>query len=562
MRMARLYDLVRVGERQLLGEVIRVDRDTAVIQVFEETSGLRLGEPVVGTGSALAVELGPGLLGSVFDGVGRPLERLATAGGNTIQPGVTAPTLDPDRQWDFTPRRTVGETIRGGDVLGTVEERTGFEHRVLVPPVIQEGILTEIHSGAHTINDVVALVEDGTPLRMAQHWPVRTPRPIRGRKPGDRPFVTGQRVFDLFFPVAEGGAVAVPGGFGTGKTVIEQSLAKFADADVVVYVGCGERGNEMAEVLSEFPTLVDPRSGIPVMDRTVLIVNTSNMPVAARESSVYMGLTIAEYYRDMGYRVAVMADSLSRWAEALREIGGRLQEMPGEEGYPTSLPNRLGKVYERAGRVTSLGTPEREGAVTFISAVSPGGGDFSEPVTQASLRVAGALWALDPDLAHQRHFPAVDWEISYSLYAEGLAAWFTEHVGQKWHELRHDLLEMLQRDREIREIAALVGAEALEDRDRLVLSVARLIRDTVLGQSAFDPNDAHSSLEKTLDLGRLAREAHTRASLALEDGTAFEQLDFSVVQQALLEVRNAGVELAAAVERAERALDTLRMVES
>ena len=561
MRSARLYDLVRVGPKQLLGEVIRVDRETAVIQVFEETNGLTLGEAVVSTGSALAVELGPGLLGSVLDGVGRPLERIAVETGTTIQPGVTARTLDIGRTWTFVPTLHVGDAVHGGDVLGTVEERPGFEHRVLTPPSA-EGKVIRIESGNFTIDDVIVELDDGSTIRLAHQWPVRMPRPFGKRLPGDRPFVTGQRVFDLFFPVAEGGAVAVPGGFGTGKTVIEQSLAKYAEADVVVYVGCGERGNEMAEVLSEFATLVDPRTGGSVMDRTVLVVNTSNMPVAARESSIYMGITIAEYYRDMGYRVAVMADSLSRWAEALREISGRLQEMPGEEGYPTSLPNRLGKVYERAGRVVAAGTPEREGAVTFISAISPGGGDFSEPVTQASLRVAGALWALDPELAHQRQFPAVDWETSYSLYADDLAAWFGERVGGEWAQLRRDLLELLQRDREIREIAALVGAEALEDRDRLVLSAARAIRDAVLGQSAFDPHDALSSLEKTFHLARLAREAHRCGAAAMEQGRSFEHLEFGAVHQALIEVRNAGEDLPQAVERADRALNALHQAAS
>jgi V/A-type H+-transporting ATPase subunit A len=396
---------------------------------------------------------------------------------------------------------------------------------------------------------------------MAHHWPVRQPRPAAARLPATRPFVTGQRVFDFLFPVAEGGTVAVPGGFGTGKTVIEQSLAKYAEADIVVYIGCGERGNEMAEVLTEFPSLEDPRTGRSIMDRSVLVVNTSNMPVAARESSVYLGITIAEYYRDMGYRVAVMADSLSRWGEALREIAARLQEMPGEEGYPTYLGNRLGKFYERAGRVRPSGAPERDGVLTLISAVSPPGGDFSEPVTQASLRVAGALWALDPALAHQRQFPAVDWETSYSLHAEGTSAWFAEHGGPDWPALRRDTLELLQKERELREIAGLIGPEALQDKDRLLLEAARLVRETVLGQSAFDPNDALSTVEKTYRLAQLAREAHRAGLAALDRGALFEHLDLSTVRRALAALRRAAPEeFGARVVEAEQAVSRLGSV--
>jgi V/A-type H+/Na+-transporting ATPase subunit A len=533
-----LYELVRVGSRGLLGEVIRVTGERATVQVYEDTTGLRVGEPIVGTGESLTIHLGPGLLGAVLDGVGRPLPAVAEKAGDFIAPGITAPTLDATRRWQFTPAARPGDRLAGGDVLGTVDERPGLAHRVLVPPGVT-GTVRTLAAGAYGVAEPIGALDDGTPLYLAHRWPVRQPRPTARRLPASQPLVTGQRVFDFLFPVAEGGNVAVPGGFGTGKTVIEQSLAKFAEADVIVYVGCGERGNEMAEVLEEFPRLTDPRTGRSMMDRTVLVVNTSNMPVAAREASVYVGVTIAEYFRDMGYRVALLADSLSRWAEALREIGARLQEMPGEEGYPTYLGNRLGKFYERAGRVAALGAPERTGSLTLISAVSPPGGDFSEPVTQASLRVVGALWALDPALAHQRQFPAVDWETSYSLYAESTSQWFAAHAGPDWPELRRDTLELLQRDRELREIAGLVGPEALQDRDRLLLQAARVVRDAVLSQSAFDPNDAFSSLEKTYRLARLARTLYAAGLAALESGTAMERLDFAPVQRALAAARRA-----------------------
>ncbi|HYL56627.1 MAG TPA: V-type ATP synthase subunit A [Gemmatimonadales bacterium] len=538
MKDAALYELVRVGGRGLLGEVIRLAGDQATIQVYEDTAGLRVGEPVAATGRPFEITLGPGLLGAVIDGVGRPLGRIAEAVGDFIEPGVAMETLDSGRLWTFTPSVRSGDRVAAGDVLGTLEERPETAHLVLVPPGVA-GELRRIGTGPFTVVQTVAELTDGTSLRLAQTWPVRQPRPAARRLPSREPFITGQRVFDFLFPVAEGGSVAVPGGFGTGKTVIEQSLAKYGAADVVVYIGCGERGNEMAEVLEELPRLVDPRTGRSIMDRTVLVVNTSNMPVAAREASVYVGITIAEYYRDMGYRVAVMADSLSRWAEALREIGARLQEMPGEEGYPTYLGNRLAKFYERAGRVEALGTPTRTGVVTLVSAVSPPGGDFSEPVTQASLRVAGALWALDPDLAHQRQFPAVDWETSYSLYAETMGPWFARSVGSDWPEIRRSTLELLQQERQLREIAGLVGPEALQDRDRLLLETARVVRETVLGQSAYDPNDAYSPVEKTYRLAALAHGLYRAGLAALDGGTPIERIDLARGRNALAAVRRA-----------------------
>ena len=536
---AALYELVKVGERGLLGEVVRLSGELATIQVYEETVGLRVGEPVAATGGTLTVTLGPGLLGAVLDGVGRPLAALAAARGDFIAPGLVAPTLDPARRWRFTASVTPGAAVGPGDVLGVVDERPGTPHRILVPPGVS-GVVAELASGEYDVTQAIGRLGEGTTLRLAHAWPVRTPRPAATRLPGTRPFLTGQRVFDLLFPVAEGGTVAVPGGFGTGKTVIEQSLAKYADADVIVYVGCGERGNEMADVLQEFPRLADPRTGRTLSDRTVLVVNTSNMPVAAREASVFVGVTIAEYYRDQGYRVALMADSLSRWAEALREMGARLQEMPGEEGYPTTLGNRLGKFYERAGCVVAAGRPERRGALTIISAVSPPGGDFSEPVTQASLRVAGALWALDPALAHQRQFPAVDWNTSYSLYAEALVPWFVEHGGPAWDALRRDVIRLLHDEEELREVAGLVGPEALQDADRLRLEVARALRESVLGQSAFDPNDATSSLEKTRRLAETALECLRAGAAAVRAGVPFEQLALPAAAQALAALRRAG----------------------
>jgi V/A-type H+-transporting ATPase subunit A len=553
MRGSALYELARVGRRGLLGEVIRVSGETATLQVYEETAGLELGEPVEATGTALTAHLGPGLLGAILDGVGRPLQTLAQSSGDFIAPGGVAPMLDPTRYWAFTPARKAGETVLAGDVLGSVSEREGIVHRVLVPPDVQ-GVLEELREGEFTVEDEIGRLADGTPLRLGHHWPVRRPRPAPVRLADDRPFLTGQRVLDLLFPAAEGGSVTVPGGFGTGKTIIEQSLAKHGDADIMVYIGCGERGNEMAEVLREFPALTDGRTGRSIMDRTVMVVNTSNMPVAAREASVYLGVTIAEYYRDMGYRVALLADSLSRWAEALREISARLAEMPGEEGYPTYLANRLGQFFERAGRVRAEGRPEREGAVTIVAALSPPGGDFSEPVTQATLRICGALWALDPQLAHQRQFPAVDWGVSYSLYAEQVAPWFAREAGPDWGEVRRELLALLQHGRELKDIAGLVGPEALQDGDRLALESARLIQEFVLAQSAYDPNDARSPVTKTYRLARLVLDLHRRASAALGQGRRFDRIDLGPVRRALAGVRSADVSgletSAAAVEAA------------
>jgi V/A-type H+-transporting ATPase subunit A len=554
---AALYELVEVGDQRLLGEVIRIRDDVATIQVFEETSGLSLLEPVRRTGSSLMTQLGPGLLGSVLDGVGRPLPGLAERSGDFIASGMSMSTLRPETQWAFEPLVQKGQAVGGGDVLGTVEERPGFTHRILVPPGIN-GRIARIEPGSFGATETVAELDDGTPLCLSHSWPIRERRPFQQRLPGDRPFITGQRVFDLLFPVVEGGSVAVPGGFGTGKTVIEQSLAKYARADVMVYVGCGERGNEMADVLHDFGRLTDPETGGPIMDRTVLVVNTSNMPVAARDASVYLGMTIAEYYRDMGYTVAVLADSLSRWAEALREIAARLQEMPGEEGYPTYLANRMSRLYERAGRVETRGAPPRVGALTFISAISPPGGDFAEPVTQASLRIVGGLWALDAGLAHQRQFPAVDWDISYSLYAESTAEWFAKEAGSDWPDLRAETLRLLQRDRELREIAGLVGVDALEDQDRLVLECARIAREFLIGQNAFHPHDAFSTVGKTYHLARLLWELMRSGQAALDEGQGFDKLDLAAVRSAFSTVKTASPDvLDDEIAQAERTISEM-----
>ena len=535
---AALYELARVGERHLLGEVIRIQGDLATLQVYEETNGLKIGEPIEPTGGALTVELGPGLLGAILDGTGRPLERLAEVTGDFIGPGTDAATLDRAARWRFTPAVRVGDAVEGGDVIGTVQERPGFTHAIMMPPGTA-GVVLAISEGEFTVEDEIGRLDRGPPLKLVQTWPVRRPRPVAVRLPDDRPFVTGQRVFDFLFPVAEGGAVVVPGGFGTGKTVIEQSLAKYAEADIVVYIGCGERGNEMAELLHEFPQLADRRTGRSIMDRTIMVVNTSNMPVAAREASVYLGITIAEYYRDMGYRVALLADSLSRWAEALREISARLAEMPGEEGYPTYLSTRLGQFFERAGRVRAAGRPDRQGALTVVAAISPPGGDLSEPVTQATLRVAGALWALDPSLAQQRQFPAVDWSTSYSLQVERVAPWFARESGAEWVDLRRQTLELLQRGRELKDIAGLVGPDALQDTDRLTLESARNIQELLLGQSAYDPNDALSTVEKTFRLASMVIAAHRHGLEALDGGARFDQLDIGTVRRALAAFRAA-----------------------
>ncbi len=523
LRGVRMYDRVIIGEMGLQGEVIRLDGDVATCQVYEDTTGLSLDEPVISTGEPLLVELGPGLLGSVFDGVQRPLGAVAAVSGDFISRGIAVPALARDRRFLFSPLRKTGETAWPGDVLGEVPEVPGLAHRILAPPGVS-GKIEWIGEGGFSLTEPVVRLEDGRTMTMVQRWPVRVPRPAARRLPPGVPFLTGQRVFDVLFPVAAGGTAVVPGGFGTGKTVVEQTLAKYAAADVIVYVGCGERGNEMTEVLEEFPRLVDPRTGGPLMDRTVLVVNTSNMPVAAREASIYTGITIAEYYRDMGYSVAMMADSTSRWAEALREISSRLEEMPGEEGYPTTLGTRLAQFYERAGRVTCLGGGNRTGALTLISAISPAGGDFSEPVTQASLRVAGALWGLDLALAHRRHYPAVDWKVSFSQYTTSLDPWFRENAAPDWPETRARLMRTLEREAEVQEIVQLVGIDAIPEEERILLDAAEILRESYLRQNAFSPVDGTCPPAKQSMMLKVIFAYFDHLKAALAGGAVLEDL--------------------------------------
>jgi V/A-type H+/Na+-transporting ATPase subunit A len=495
-------EIVRVGKMGLMGEVIRIDGDTIFAQVFEDTSGMYLGEPVEPTGLPLSVELGPGLLGQTYDGIQRPLQTLLEQSGDFIGRGLSALALDREKRWSFTPTASVGDVVETGDVLGTVPETSTATHSVLVPPNTSGTIQSIAAAGAYTVTEVIATLDNGTELKMMHEWPVKQPRPFRRKLGSDQPFITGQRVLDCLFPISLGGSAIVPGGFGTGKTVVEQSLSKYCNADIIVYVGCGERGNEMADVLDEFPHLKDPKTGDSLMNRTILVVNTSNMPVAARDASVYTGVTLAEYYRDQGYSVALMADSTSRWAEALREISSRLEEMPGEEGYPTYLAARIAEFYERSGRVVCSGTEKegeepRHGSVTIVGAVSPPGGDFSEPVTQTSMRVSGALWALDAALAYSRHYPSINWSQSYSLYFHNLNPWFEENAPKGWNETRQEMATLLQRDAELQEVVQLVGPDALQDQERLILEVARMIREVFLQQNAFSDNDAFCSLEKS-----------------------------------------------------------------
>jgi V/A-type H+-transporting ATPase subunit A len=551
LERATVGEVVHVGDRRLLGEIIGLEGDVATIQVYEETGGLVVGAPVVPTGAPLRARLGPGLLGTTFDGLQRPLERLARAGRWLLQPGLAgeagarapaggeADAAQAEERWTFEPERRAGDRVSPGDVLGSVAEGP-LRHRILAPPDAAGGVLTRLDAGQYTADEPIGRVDpdpaDGTPydVRLVHEWPVRRPRPVRRRRASDRPLVTGQRVFDMLFPIAQGGTAVIPGGFGTGKTVVEQSLARWSDADIVVYVGCGERGNEMAELLARFPELVDPRTGAPLLARTVLIANTSNMPVAAREASVQLGITIAEYFRDQGLDVALLADSTSRWAEALREISGRLEELPGEEGFPAYLGSRLAAFYERAGRADTIGEPERHGSITLVGAVSPPGGDFSEPVTQASLRLAGTFWALDADLAHARHFPAVGWTTSYSLYIDRLTAWYRKHVDPEWPDRRAAAIALLAREKQLLDIVQLVGADALPDEDRVDLETARILRETFLQQHAFDPVDAARPLDVQFALLRAVLAAGEGMRRAIEGGATLEA---AIDSPALAELR-------------------------
>lgn len=523
---ARMFDVVRVSSRNLIGEVIEMRGDKASIQVYEETGGLGPGEEVEGTGEPLSVELGPGLLEGIYDGIQRPLRRLMEVSGDRIGRGIDMPAIDHDKKWKFTPVVGKGAEVAAGDVIGTVQENSVVEHRIMVPPYVS-GKVKSIKEGEFTVDETVctlATQKGDVKLTMMQKWPVRVGRPYKSKIAPSMPLISGQRVIDTFFPVAKGGAACIPGPFGSGKTVVQHQLAKWADADIIVYVGCGERGNEMTDVLNEFPQLVDPKSGQPLMKRTVLIANTSDMPVAAREASIYTGITIAEYFRDMGYNVAIMADSSSRWAEALREMSGRLEEMPGEEGYPAYLSSRLASYYERAGVVNTLGTDNRRGSVTAISAVSPPGGDLSEPVSQATLRIVKVFWGLSSSLAYKRHFPAIDWIASYSLYGDRMTEWYNDNVNSRWVEQRNRAMAILQEESGLNEIVRLVGMDALSPEDRLTMETAKSIREDYLHQDAFNDVDTYASLQKQFAMLKLILDCHTLCRDALDKGADLDDL--------------------------------------
>ena len=520
MRGCEMYEVVRVGEEGLMGETIKLIRDLAYIQVYEDTTGLKPGEEVVRTGAPVSVELGPGIITSFYDGIQRPLLEIKNLAGDYITRGINVPSLDPEKKWDFRPTAKKGDELVEGDYLGEVQESKVILHKVMVPPGIHGRVL-EIKSGSFTVDEVIAILDDGgerKELTMKQRWPVRIGRPLKEKLDPEVPLLTGQRIYDTFFPIAKGGTAAIPGGFGTGKTVSQHQLAKWADSQVVVYVGCGERGNEMTEVLLTFPELDDPNTGEKLMERSTLIANTSNMPVAAREASIYTGVTIAEYYRDMGYDVALMADSTSRWAEALREISGRLEEMPGEEGFPAYLGTRLADFYERAGRVVTLGKEKRFGSVSIVGAVSPPGGDFSEPVSQNTLRVVSAFWALDTNLADRRHFPAINWLTSYSLYLDFVRPWYDENVGKEFQTLRGEMMALLEKEAELQEIVQLVGQDALPESDRAFLDVARMIREDFLQQHAYHEIDSYCSKEKQYLMLKIIMKFYQEVNKAIASG--------------------------------------------
>ena len=533
MRDANMFDVVRVSSQRLIGEIIEIHGDEASIQVYEETSGLGPGEPVESMGVPMSVELGPGLITSIYDGIQRPLDDIMKISGNNLKRGVEVASLKRDKKWEFVPVAKAGDEVEAGDVLGTVQETIVVQQKIMVPYGVK-GTVKEIKAGTFTVEEVVAVIatEKGDKeLTMMQRWPVRKGRPYQKKLPPVKPLVTGQRVIDTFFPIAKGGVAAVPGPFGSGKTVIQHQLAKWAEADIVVYIGCGERGNEMTDVLNEFPELKDPKTGQSLMERTVLIANTSDMPVAAREASIYTGITIAEYFRDMGYSVALMADSTSRWAEALREMSGRLEEMPGEEGYPAYLGSRLAQFYERAGHVVSLGKEGREGALSVIGAVSPPGGDISEPVSQATLRIVKVFWGLDSALAYKRHFPAINWLTSYSLYVDNMANWFNEEVAADWMEDRQKMMTILQEEAELNEIVQMVGMDALSAEDRLKMEAARSIREDFLHQNSFHEVDTYTSLRKQFLMMELVIGFYDYSLEALKEGASIQKLISMAVRE-------------------------------
>ncbi len=526
MRDANMYDVVRVSKLGLVGEIIEMHGEDASIQVYEETSGMGPGEEVVSTGAPLSVELGPGLIRSIYDGIQRPLDAIMEKAGTNLERGVDVPALSREKKWDFVPTAALGR-VEGGDILGTVQETDVVTHKIMVPPNVS-GELTELNAGSYTVDEVIGKIKtdkgETIEIKLMQKWPVRVGRPYKEKLSPDVPLVTGQRVIDTLFPIAKGGVGTVPGPFGSGKTVVQHQLAKWADADIVVYIGCGERGNEMTDVLNEFPEIKDPRTGKTLMERTVLIANTSDMPVAAREASIYTGITIAEYFRDMGYSVVLLADSTSRWAEALREMSGRLEEMPGEEGYPAYLASRLAGFYERAGRVVSRGTEGRVGALSIVGAVSPQGGDISEPVSQATLRIVKVFWGLDSSLAYRRHFPAINWLKSYSLYLDMMEKWYTDNISPDWMPQRNRIMALLQEEAELDEIVKLVGMDALVASDRLKLEVARSIREDYLHQDAFHEVDTYASLEKQCVMMRLLLKFYDLTNAALKDGAGINKI--------------------------------------
>ena len=533
MKDARMFDVVRVSERRLIGEIIEIHEERASIQVYEETRDIGPGEPVYITGQPLSVELGPGLIQSIYDGIQRPLDIIYNEAGDYITRGLDVPGLDRSKTWHFVPLKKAGDPVQGGDILGTIQETVVVEHRTIVP-IGLDGVIEEIQEGDYRVEDTVCRVRTDQGIEdigLMQRWPVRRPRPYRKKLIPDAPLTTGQRVIDTFFPVGKGGTACVPGPFGSGKTVIQHQLAKWADADIIVYVGCGERGNEMTDVLMEFPQLKDPRSGEVLMKRTVLIANTSNMPVAAREASVYTGITIAEYFRDMGYSVALMADSTSRWAEAMREISGRLEEMPGEEGYPAYLGTRIAEFYERSGRVICMGGDSRIGALTTIGAVSPPGGDLSDPVVQATLRVVKVFWSLEDKLAYQRHFPAISWLNSYSLYHDNLEQYFQDNISEDFAVLRQESMRLLQQEAELAEIVRLVGVDALSPKDRLILESAKSIREDFLHQNAFDEIDTYTSATKEYQLLKIILDLHHLCEELLEKVVAFRGIQNLAVRE-------------------------------
>ncbi len=541
MAAAKMYETVMVGDSKLIGEVIRLTGDIAFIQVYESTSGLTPGEPVVGTGNPLSVLLGPGIIGQLYDGIQRPLRELSKKSGSFIGRGIETSAVDMTKKHHFVPAVSVGDSVTAGSVLGTVRETELLDHSIMVPPNSSGGKVTDIaKEGDYDIETEIATLEhDGakTQLKMYHRWPVRTPRPYRRRYDPTVPLLTGQRVIDTFFPIAKGGTGSIPGAFGTGKTVTLHQIAKWADSQVVVYIGCGERGNEMTEVLVEFPELLDPRTGKPLMDRTIMVANTSNMPVAAREASIYTGVTLAEYYRDMGKDVVLVADSTSRWAEALREMSGRLEEMPAEEGYPSYLASRLAEFYERAGRIQALGSPERDGSVTLVGAVSPSGGDFTEPVTMHTMRFIKTFWALDAKLAYSRHYPSINWMNSYSGYLADIATWWSGNVSKDWLKLRSDAYGILQREDTLKEIVRLLGPEALPDEEKLILEVARMLKIGILQQNSFDEVDTYCSPEKQFRLLKLQVDFYNRGMQALKDGAALADIRDMKIIPAMLKAR-------------------------